>query len=372
MNLPLNEQKLRVSVHEAVEKESIINLIILLMLIRVVQVISLLRPGELPEEIMTDAPPPKRIAVKDVKVTLNDGSEIPAHNLLSESFDSNGIHRIDFGQPRPAPEPTLGTRQRQAQVPTTGNTNQHGDQYAIDAWARNPAGFYSLLRVYRGGSADIAHVSPFVAETGGLLHGVPEVSGTMMRYLLSRRPAYQMPERNLSAHTCTLEDMHRDFEAAYGSFDRDYDMELTVAQSGQSEYLPEWTLDEDGRATYHQEFHILAHCITDCGQVQILHRQPSGQLVVSVYENGPTMPEAPEISAVYISFLVAQDDHVSGRRPYRMERHFGADVSGYCTPSRDSVMTGLGRWTGLPLSGGRFNHTSNARRTGFPSSYGEA
>ena len=179
MNFPVNERKLREDLHEAIDKESMINVIILLMLIRVVQVITWLRPGE---RELPSGDRPKTIKARDVRITMEDGTEIPATGIGNPTFE---FVPLSFPGDPDMTVPDLShqlqrviaTQQRQLeQVPTTRNINELGHRYSVDAWARNDAGFVSILRVYQNGSADIAHVSPFVAETDGTMLTAPLVS----------------------------------------------------------------------------------------------------------------------------------------------------------------------------------------------------
>lgn len=310
-NFPLNEQKLRDSVHEAVDRESIINVIILLMLVRVVQVISWLRPAERET---------KTISAENVRVELDTGEGFSAMTGYTGE-DGTGPHLRGS-------EPTFGTMireaQRQAQVDTTRNTNQHGDRYFIDAWAQNSQGFVSILRVYQNGSADVAHISHFVAHNSGDLRGVPEVSESRLRQLRSIRPAYAFVGNN---GVTPSDELYIEYQRAYGPFDRDMELEQAVTDSAVA--LPEWDKGKDGEWTF--EYTILAKCITNTGQVQILHRTPAGDLTITATELIAECIEAPEIRAPYMAFLCGLSDRIEGRNAFQ---------SGYCTPHRNMMTRG--------------------------------
>ena len=121
----------------------------------------------------------------------------------------------------------------------------------------------------------------------------------------------------------------------YGPFERDTDWENDVigASAHQSPGIVAHGLE------YELTVPILAYCVTTCGEAQILHRNPGNELMISIYEGDQAKIEAREIGAVYMNFLIAQDNEIyhsnrhqpgaipSLRQDYTRD-HFGRPVTG--------------------------------------------
>lgn len=103
MKIPTNEAHLRENLHEAVESLSLVNIIILLVLIRAVQVISWLRPSERDVKALPD--PLAAPALPDPSTTPGLDSQLPPFRFGTLPENYPGVASITAGA---GPEPESG------------------------------------------------------------------------------------------------------------------------------------------------------------------------------------------------------------------------------------------------------------------------
>ena len=394
MNFPVNEQVLRKDLHEAIDRESVINVIILLMLIRVVQVIAWLRPGE---RELSSSDRPKAIAAENVTITLDDGTEIPVHrhqltaeqrdqlrpgiqaqlepdpilsrghlhletdpNLSAESSD--WLHQL-ARQTYHARETVfeLHVRQIIEEISAYRQEIMHGrlDQLRpqILAWAETPGQEMCLLTIETNGDLDSTIIEQRPRDVAWRLD-FPEISMTHLRLLDEGQGDPRQVADLRRGHEAAFpgldqmvpgEDAWSGLGPSMLSQDRNLALEFDIAASTTEtpEVVTSPIKGNLNATAYGYSYRNLAFCVTDRGEIQVLHRTGDRSLRISVYEGGREEEMViPKICAEYMVFLVEQDDQNSGRSRYQN--------SGYCTPHR-APMTGRG----------------SLHSGAFPQSYGE-
>jgi hypothetical protein len=280
VKIPTNEQNLRKNLHEAVENLSLVNIIILLVLIRAVQVISWLRPGERDLKALPD---PTAGPVLDETPPMPRAS----FGTLPENYPQ--IASITHGA---GPEPGSGEITIQ---------DRDGRDWTFQEWMA-----HQRRSVHREANRRAAE-----QERVEIWNGNPYAPNAFPG-LLNEPLVYW-------EHT---------------GVDTDID------QSSHRRYA---TVTPSGEPAYHAE--ILAWALTDCNERVVMFERPGGFYRIETAErlnlDAETPIEAPQYTQAELEHMcIGRNRH----REYvqsiglRAHRH-----SGYCTPSRDSMFTGL-RW----------------------------